>query len=43
MLSTEQVEFYRQNGYLKVESLFTAEEIEELGSEMVRVIENWGS
>ncbi len=43
MLSAEQVEFYRQNGYLKVESLFTADEIEELGSEMVRVIENWGS
>ena len=42
MLSEEQVSEYREQGYLKVEQLFTPEEAEELASEMVRVIEQWG-
>ena len=37
------IDFYRENGYLKCEALFTPEETAELGSEMVRVIENWGN
>ncbi|MDE2734184.1 MAG: phytanoyl-CoA dioxygenase family protein, partial [Gemmatimonadota bacterium] len=42
MLSKEQIEQYREQGYLKVPQLFTPEEAEELASEMVRVIEQWG-
>ena len=42
MLTQEQVEFYHENGYLKVEQLFTTEETEELASEMVQIINNWG-
>lgn len=36
MLNEEQVEAYRENGYLKVEGLFSCEEVEELEGEM-----NW--
>ena len=43
MLTQEQIDFYRENGYLKCEALFTPEETAELGSEMVRIIENWGN
>ena len=42
MLSKEQVAHYREQGYLKIPQLFTPEETEELASEMVRVIEQWG-
>jgi len=42
MLSKEQIAAYHQKGYLKVKQLFTPEESAELGSEMVRVIEQWG-
>ena len=43
MLNQEQIEFYQQNGYLKVEALFTESEVHELSSDMVQVIENWGN
>ena len=33
MLTREQIDFYRENGYLKCEALFTPEETAELGSE----------
>ena len=42
MLTQEQVEFYHENGYLKVDQLFTPAETKELASEMVRIINNWG-
>ncbi len=42
MLTEEQIEAYHREGYLRVEGLFTDEEIEELASEMVRIIEQWG-
>jgi len=42
MLTKEQVEAYHRDGYLKVESLFTPEEVRELNSEMVRIIREWG-
>ena len=42
MLSNEQVAQYREQGYLKVPQLFASEDTEELASEMVRVIEQWG-
>ena len=43
MLTENQIESYHRDGYVKVESLFTNEEAEELGSEMIRVISEWGS
>ena len=42
MLTQEQVESYHENGYLKVDQLFTPAETKELASEMVRIINNWG-
>ena len=42
MLSKAQIEGYHEQGYLKVERLFSLVEAEELASEMVRVIEQWG-
>ena len=42
MLTQEQVDFYNENGYLKVDQLFTSEETKELASEMVHIINNWG-
>lgn len=42
MLSKAQIEEYHEQGYLKVERLFSLAEAEELASEMVRVIEQWG-
>ena len=43
MLNQEQIEFYQQHGYLKVEALFSESEVYELSSDMVQVIENWGN
>ena len=43
MLNQEQIEFYQQHGYLKVEALFSESEVHELSSDMVQVIENWGN
>ena len=42
MLTQEQVEFYHENGYLKVDQLFAPTETKELASEMVQIINNWG-
>ena len=42
MLTAAEIESYHENGYLKVEQLFTPEETEELGSEMIRIINEWG-
>ena len=42
MLDREQIEAYHRDGYLHVKQLFTPEETEELASEMVRVINEWG-
>ena len=39
MLSKEQIAQYHEQGYLKVEELFSPSESEELAAEMVRVIE----
>ena len=36
MLKQDQVDFYNENGYLKVDQLFTSEETEELASDMVK-------
>ena len=41
MLTEKQVEAYNQAGYLKVEGLFTPQEVEELNSEMNLIIEDW--
>ena len=42
MLTQEQIAAYHQDGYIKVEGLFTPKEVEVLGSEMVRIIGEWG-
>ncbi|HAA73601.1 TPA: phytanoyl-CoA dioxygenase [Candidatus Latescibacteria bacterium] len=42
MLTTEQVDYYHEHGYVKAEGLFTEAESEELALEMTRVIEEWG-
>lgn len=42
MLTHKQVSAYQQNGYLKVEGLFTPKEVDELGSDMVQIIDEWG-
>ena len=42
MLTKEQVETYHRDGYLHIKQLFTPEETAELGSEMVRIIGEWG-
>ncbi len=42
MLTASEIESYHEDGYLKVEQLFTPEETEELGSEMDRIINEWG-
>ena len=42
MVTAEQERHYREEGYVKVEGLFSPEEVGELGSEMVRIINEWG-
>ena len=42
MLTQEQIKTYNEEGYVKVEGLFTPEEVEELGSEMVQIIGEMG-
>ena len=42
MLTGSEIKAYHEDGYLKVEQLFTPEETEELGSEMIRIINEWG-
>jgi hypothetical protein len=41
MLTGSEIKAYHEDGYLKVEQLFTPEETEELGSEMIRIINEW--
>ena len=41
MLTAEQVAAYRNDGYLRVSSIFTAEELEELEREMDGIVEEW--
>ena len=43
MLTEEQIAAYRRDGYVKVEGLFSADELEALRSEMGRVIDEWGT
>ncbi len=42
MLTEEQVAAYNRDGYVKVEGFFSPQEVDELGSEMVRIIGEWG-
>ena len=42
MLTQEQINAYNEDGYVKVEGLFTPDEVEELGSEMIQIIGDWG-
>ena len=42
MLTPEQIDAYRHDGYVKVEGLFSVAELAELAADMVRIIEEWG-
>lgn len=42
MLSKEQIDTYHSDGYVKVESLFSPDEVTALSGDMVRIIEEWG-
>ena len=41
MLTQAQKDFYRENGYLHLPGMFTAEETAELSDEMDRLVEDW--
>lgn len=42
MLTKDQIKAYRRDGYLKVEGLFSPDEVAVLGDDMVRIINEWG-
>ena len=42
MLTQQQIDAYQQDGYVKVEGLFSQDEVAGLGGDMVRIIEEWG-
>ena len=42
MVTPEQVKQYREEGYVKAEGLFSPAETQELGSELIRIISEWG-
>lgn len=41
MLTQEQISFYNEHGYLHIPALFSPAEIEELSSEMDRLVQDW--
>ena len=41
MLTPEQIEFYHENGYLRIPEVFTPAETAELSDEMDRLVEDW--
>ena len=42
MLNHEQIEAYERDGFVKVEGWFAAREVDELATDMVAIIEQWG-
>ncbi|MBI2192796.1 MAG: phytanoyl-CoA dioxygenase family protein [Planctomycetes bacterium] len=42
MLTKKQVDAYRRDGYVKVERLFKPKEVEQLRTDMDRIIQEWG-
>jgi phytanoyl-CoA hydroxylase len=42
MLTDEQIQHYKEEGYVKVEQLFSPDEVQELGDDMNCIIETWG-
>ncbi len=42
MLTTTEIKAYHEDGFLKVNRLFTPEETEDLGTDMIRIISEWG-
>jgi hypothetical protein len=41
MLTTSQIEFYQENGFLHIPQVFDPAEISELSDEMDRLVEEW--
>lgn len=42
MLKKEEIDAYNRDGFLNVKDLFTDEETEQLATDMIRIIEQWG-
>ena len=42
MLTREQIDVYHRDGFVKVEGLFSPDEVADLAGDMVRIIEEWG-
>ena len=41
MLTSEQVDFYNEHGYLRIPQLFSPDEINELSDELDRLVHDW--
>ena len=41
MLSRQDIDFYQENGFLRIPGLFTAEETDELADELDRLVQDW--
>jgi hypothetical protein len=41
MLTQEQIDFYNEQGYLRIPAMFTAEETDELSNELDRLVQDW--
>jgi len=41
VLAEEQVNFYKENGFLRIEKVFTEEETNELSDELDRLVKEW--
>lgn len=42
MLDKDQIDFYNQNGYIRIPAVFTADEIAEMSDELDRIVQDWG-
>jgi len=42
-LTDDQIEFFQENGYLRIENIFTSQEVEELADDLNWLVENWAS
>ena len=42
-LSSEDVEFFRENGYIKIEQMYSPDEVKEMGSELDYIMETFAS
>src|SRR5919106_6944713 len=43
MLNPEQIAFFHENGYVRIEQVYTPEEVRALGEELDRLIQDWAT